>query len=362
MAELVARLPGAALLTVFGPSGSGKSSLVRAGVLPALAAGILPGTDRWRTVTICPGAHPVRELARQLRAAEHGRAADRLLVFIDQFEETVTLCREEAERDEFMARLVELVDNGGTVVVIAIRADHLGRFARYPALAELLTNDDVLVGLMRDTELRRVIELPAQRAGLELEPGLVEVIVADVAGRVGALPLLSTALAETWERRQSRTLTLAGHRAAGGVNGALARMADDAYEALALGPRAAARRVLVRLCDAGDGDALDLRRRLPIGEAAPQHDAEARAALGTLVDRRLLTVDRDPVEVAHEARLREWPRLRAWLDEDVQGRRLHRRLGDAARSWAASGHDRPSCTEGPASTAPSTGPRATTPT
>ena len=116
-------------------------------------------------------------------------------------------------------------------------------------------------------------------------------------------------------------------------------MAEDAYQALPPGPRAAARRVLLRLCDAGDDGALDLRRRLPIDEAAPDHDADARAALATLVDRRLLTVDRDTVEVAHEALLREWPRLRTWLDEDVQGRRLHRRLGDAARSWEANDHD-----------------------
>ena len=167
----------------------------------------------------------------------------------------------------------------------------------------------------------------------------MEVIVADVAGRAGALPLLSTALAETWERRQHRTLTLAGYRAAGAVNGALARMAEDAYQALPAGSREAARRVLLRLCDSGETGALDFRRRLPIAEAAPEHDADACTTLETLVERRLLTVDRDAVEVAHEALLREWPRLRTWLDEDVQGRRLHRRLGEAARSWATNDHD-----------------------
>jgi WD40 repeat protein len=192
---------------------------------------------------------------------------------------------------------------------------------------------------MRDGELRRTVELPAQRAGLEIEPGLVEVIVADVAGRAGALPLLSTALAETWERRNSRTLTVASYRAAGGVNGALARMAEDAYAALPAGPRTATRRLLLRLCDAGEEGDLSRRRRLPVAEAADEHDADARAALETLADRRLLTIDSDSVEVAHEALLREWPRLRTWLDEDVQGRRLHRQLGGAARSWEVAGHD-----------------------
>jgi WD40 repeat protein len=192
---------------------------------------------------------------------------------------------------------------------------------------------------MRDSELRRTVELPAQRAGLETEPGLVDVIVSDVAGRAGALPLLSTALAETWERREGSTLTLAGYRAAGGVNGALARMAEDAFAALPPGARAAARPLLLRLCDAGEEGDLTLRRRLPVAEAVEEHDADARAALETLAERRLLTIDRDSLELAHEALLREWPRLRTWLDEDVQGRRLHRRLHDAARSWQAAGHD-----------------------
>jgi DNA-binding SARP family transcriptional activator/WD40 repeat protein/type II secretory pathway predicted ATPase ExeA len=338
VAELVARLAGARLLAVVGPSGSGKSSLVRAGLLPALATGVLPGTDRWHAVTMCPGAHPAQELARQLRASSDG-AADRLLVFVDQFEETFTHCDDEDERQEFVDRLVELAERPTAGVVLAVRADQIGSCAGYPGLADLMTGNDVLVGPMRDSELRRVVELPARRAGLDVEAGLVEIIVADVAGRAGALPLLSTALAETWELRQDRTLTLSAYRAAGGVNGALARMAEDAYQSMPVGARAAARRVLLRLCDAGDDGTIDLRRRLPMDEAAPAHDADARTAVDTLVDRRLLTVDRDAVEVAHEALLREWPRLRAWLDEDVHGRRLHRRLGDAARAWRAANED-----------------------
>ena len=191
---------------------------------------------------------------------------------------------------------------------------------------------------MREAELRRAIELPARRAGLNIEPGLVDVIVSDVAGRPGALPLLSTALAETWERRTDRTLTVAGYRAAGGVSGALARMAEDAYLALGEEARAAAQRVLLRLADAGDDGAVDLRRRLPLGEVVGG-DHQAGVAVEALVARRLLTVDGDSVEVAHEALLREWPRLKAWLDEDVHGRRLHRHLGDAARAWRATGED-----------------------
>jgi DNA-binding SARP family transcriptional activator/class 3 adenylate cyclase len=338
VAEFVAQLAESPLLVVVGPSGSGKSSLVRAGLLPALAAGVLPGGRPWRSTILCPGAHPARELARRLHDADRP-AGEAQIVFVDQFEETFTAGAERGEQEEFIRRVLELVDRPDTAVVLAIRADHLGRCATYPELVDRLTGNDVLVGPMRDTELRRTVELPAQRAGLEIEHGLVEVIVGDVAGRAGALPLLSTALAETWERREGRALTLTGYRAAGGVNGALARMADDAYAALPAGPQAAARRLLLRLCDAGDEGDLSLRRRLPIAEAADEHDADARAALETLTNRRLLTIDSNAVEIAHEALLREWPRMRTWLDEDVQGRRLHRRLHDATRSWEAAGHD-----------------------
>jgi DNA-binding SARP family transcriptional activator/class 3 adenylate cyclase/WD40 repeat protein len=337
VAEVVARVAESRLLAVVGPSGSGKSSLVRAGLLPALAAGVLPGDQRWRSAVLCPGPQPARELARHLHDTDP--AGGPRVVFVDQFEETFTSGADRSDQEEFVTRLLALVDQPDSVVVLAIRADHLGRCAAFPELAERLTGSDVLVGPMRDSELRRTVELPARRAGLEIEPGLVEVIVSDVAGRAGALPLLSTALAETWERRQGRDLTLAGYRAAGGVNGALARMAEDAYAALPADTRPAARRLLLRLCDAGEEGDLSLRRRLPVAEATEEHDADARGALEMFADRRLLTIDRDSVEVAHEALLREWPRLRTWLDEDVQGRRLHRRLHDAARSWEATGHD-----------------------
>ncbi|HET6833875.1 MAG TPA: BTAD domain-containing putative transcriptional regulator [Acidimicrobiales bacterium] len=338
VAELVARLAEARILAVVGPSGSGKSSLIRAGLLAALATGVLPGAQPWRSAILCPGPRPAQELAHKLHEAG-GPAGGPRVVFVDQFEETFTAGAERHEQDEFVAHLLDVVDRPDTAVVLAIRADHLDRCATFPELADRLDGNDVLVGPMRDSELRRTVELPAQRAGLEIEGGLVDVIVSEVAGRAGALPLLSTALAETWERREARVLTLAGYRAAGGVNGALARMAEDAYAGLPAGPRGAARRLLLRLCDAGEEGDLTLRRRLPLDEARDEDDSDARAALETLADRRLLTIDSDSVEVAHEALLREWPRLRTWLDEDVQGRRLHRRLHDAARSWDAADHD-----------------------
>lgn len=335
VAELAARVPGSRLLAVVGPSGGGKSSLVRAGLLPALAQGVLPGSEQWTVATLAPGAHPMRELQRHVGS---GEALQPSLVFVDQFEEAFTLCDDGSERVEFFDRIVQLA-MGGTVIVFAIRGDHLEACAAHPDLAALVDGNDVLVGPMRDSELRRAIELPAQRVGLALEPGVVEVIVGDVAGRAGALPLLSTALAETWERRRDGVLTLTGYREAGGVNGALARLADETYLSLHDGARAGARRALLRLADAGDDGTNDLRRRLPLAEVAPPEDLEARVAVEAMVARRLLTVDRDSVEVAHEALLREWPRLRSWLEDDVQGRRLHRRLGESARGWRLTDKD-----------------------
>jgi hypothetical protein len=337
VAELVARLPGTSLLAVVGPSGSGKSSLVRAGLLPALASGVLPGSERWQSVVLCPGERPARELDRRLRGADRA-GGDRRVLFVDQFEEAFTLCRDDAERTAFIDCLVDATTDATTVAVLAIRADHIGGCAAHPELAELLTGNDVLVGPMRPGEIARAIEQPARRSGIDLESGLIDAVVADVAGRPGALPLLSTALAETWERRRDGRLTLAGYRQAGGVDGALARLAEDTYVALPEPARGAARRVLLRLCDAGEDLMLDLRRRLPRDELVAE-DSDAEAAVEALVGRRLLVADRDTIEVAHEALLREWPRLHGWLDEDVQGRRLHHRLTESAQAWERSGHD-----------------------
>jgi WD40 repeat protein/DNA-binding SARP family transcriptional activator/class 3 adenylate cyclase len=336
VAELVARVSETSLVMVVGPSGSGKSSLVRAGLLPALAAGAL-GDEPWRSVALCPGAHPTAELAGRLRGVSAGGAPR--VVLIDQFEETFTLGAEPDDQVEFIDRLLALSREPSTTVVLVLRADYVGQCAEHAELATHLAGNGVLVGPMRDSELRRTVELPAQRAGLEVEAGLVEVIVGDVAGRAGALPLLSTALAETWERREGRRLTLAGYRAAGGVHGALARLAEDGYATIPVDARPAAQGILLRLCDAGDDGAFDLRRRLPLADVVDDNDDNGRAAFGALVDRRLLAVDGDTVEVAHESLMREWPRLRTWLEEDVEGRRVHRRLGDAARAWDADARD-----------------------
>ncbi len=234
VAELVARLAGARLLAVVGPSGSGKSSLVRAGLIPALAAGMLPVPGGWTTVIETP-----RRRRRASRSAGrcHGRGAVRTVDGGSCSSTNSRSCSAYGLDHDEQAALRRATraarpDRADCVVVVAVRADHLDRCASFPELAELMTGNDVLVGPMRDVELRRAIERPARRAGGVFEPGLVDEVIDDVAGRPGALPLLSTALAETWERRVDGVLTLGGYRSVGGVDGALATIAEQTYLAL----------------------------------------------------------------------------------------------------------------------------------
>jgi WD40 repeat protein/DNA-binding SARP family transcriptional activator len=336
IAELVARAVGAPLLGVVGPSGSGKSSVVRAGLLPALAAGVLPGSDEWRQVLIRPGEHPLVEL----RSATADVGADeRIVLAVDQFEEVFTACRDERERTAFIDALVDVANRRrGGVIVLAVRADFYGRCATHRTLSGLLGAGHVLVGPMQSDELRRAIELPARRAGLHVEPELVDALLADVAEEPGALPLLSAALLELWQRRDGRRLRHATYERTGGVRGAVARLAEQAYGELEPAQQDIARSVLLRLAGEGPGGVV-VRRRIPLSELEGHGDEDLARVLAVLTDRRLLTTSATTVEVAHEALLREWPRLRGWLEEDAQGRSIHRHLADAAREWNDRGRD-----------------------
>jgi WD40 repeat protein/DNA-binding SARP family transcriptional activator/energy-coupling factor transporter ATP-binding protein EcfA2 len=337
IAEMVARLAGAGLLGVVGPSGSGKSSAVRAGLLPALAGGVLPGSERWQLALLRPGEHP-------LRALEHATAESApqggLVVAVDQFEEVFTACDDESERAAFVDALVAWARDPRrrAVVLVAVRADFYGRCAAYPELSRLLGANHVLVGPMRRDELRRAIELPARRAGLRVEPELVEALVDDVDGAPGALPLLSTSLLELWQQRDGRRLQMSAYQRAGGVHAAVARLAESAYKRLDRERREVARRMLLRLAGDGDGDTV-VRRRVPLAELEAERDEGVAEVLAVLAADRLVTIGEGEVEVAHEALLREWPRLRGWLEEDSEGRRLHRHLIHAAGEWQGSGRD-----------------------
>jgi WD40 repeat protein/DNA-binding SARP family transcriptional activator len=352
VADLVARVVGFTLIALVGPSGSGKSSLLRAGFLPSLADGVLPGSERWRKVVMRPGEHPLAELGRALARVDSGEGDDplaaaldslrpdeRLVMAVDQLEETFTACRDERERTAFADALAALAADADqrVVVVLGIRADFYGRCAHYHQLSAQLSANTVLVAPLRRDELRRAIELPAKRAGLRVEPRLVSALVGDVADEPGGLPLLSTTLVELWEERSGRTLREASYAASGGVSGAVARLAERAYRRLSEPQRERARAILLRLADAEE--AAPVRRRVPLTELETERDEDAAAALAVLTESRLVTVDEGTVEVAHEALLSQWPRLRGWLEADAEGRRLHQHLIQAAREWQDSGRD-----------------------
>lgn len=333
VAELVARVASNRFVAVVGPSGSGKSSVVRAGLVPALARDALPGSVSWVPVVIMPGVDPRDAVDTALASIPDGARA---VLVVDQAEQLWTLATED-DRRRVLDRLVALAaDEVGTIVVVVLRADHYGRAADHEAFAGLVADSQVLVGPMTSSELRSAVERPAAAAGLVLEPGLVQAIVDDSSGQPGVLPLVSTALLETWQRRRGRSLTLAGHAEAGGVRGAIAHLADSAYGDLDPPRREAARRVLLRMASPGAGGD-DVARPLPLTELAG--DDEARSALDHLTARRLVTVSATTAQVAHEALLREWPRLRGWLEADRETRLRHHQIASAATEWEASGHD-----------------------
>jgi WD40 repeat protein len=241
------------------------------------------------------------------------------------------------DRDAIVEQVLAAARNGSRCV-LAIRADYFGHLAAHPELARLISANTVLVGAMSPNELRAAIVRPAEHAGLELDDGLVDALVAEVAAEPGALPLLSTALLTLWERRERRRLTLLAYGQAGGVRAAIGRLAESAYRELGPARQAIARRILLRLADAGGGGEY-VRRRTPIAELVPDGDPDARAVLDALAGARLVSVAEGHAEVAHEALLREWPRLRAWLDEDEIGRRVRAHLAPAAAEWVARGRD-----------------------
>jgi WD40 repeat protein/DNA-binding SARP family transcriptional activator len=314
--ELLGRLEDVPFLALVGASGSGKSSLFRAGLLPALDL---------EHVLVRPG-----------EAQAFAGAAD--VFAVDQFEELFAAEVTEEQRSAFVTSLVETAwdPERRALVIIALRADFFVQLARYPALTDLVGPNHVLLGPMSTSELRRTIEGPSERVGLEVEPELVDTLVDDVAGELGALPLLSTALVDLWEERDGRRLTLAAYARSGGVRGAVGRHAEAAFRSFDADDQLVVRRVLLRLV--GGEEALT-RRRASRAELDADEDERVSHVLSVLTERRLLVADGDSIELIHEALLQYWPRLRSWLEEDSQGRLLHLRLANAAAEWQSSGRE-----------------------
>ncbi|WP_306960133.1 nSTAND1 domain-containing NTPase [Streptomyces afghaniensis] len=310
---------------VFGASGSGKSSLLRAGLIPRLRQA--SGAERPAVIRVLtPGERPARTHEQAL-VARTGDAET--WVIVDQFEELFTLCRDRAERDRFLGLLLQALRPESRLrVVVAVRGDFYGHCADHRELAEAVCRASLLVGPLDRDELREVITGPAATAGLTVERALTARIVDEIVDQPGALPMLSHALLETWRRRRGRMLTLAAYEEAGGVRGAIAATAEELYGGLPAEQGRVARRILLRLIAPGDGTP-DTRRPASRAELG----GGARDVLERLVGARLVTLDGDTVELAHEALITGWPRLAGWIEEGRDRLRAQRRLGEAARGW-----------------------------
>jgi DNA-binding SARP family transcriptional activator len=353
-------------MAVVGPSGSGKSSVVRAGLVAAIRRGGVPGSEAWLVTEMHPGHHPFEELdAALMRVAVRPPAGllnrlesgprglldvaeaiapdgTELLLIVDQFEEAFTLTETEDDRAQFLESLrVASADPASRVrVIVTLRADFYDGPLRYPRMGDLLGSTTEVLSPLTPEELERAIVRPAEHSGLHVDRALVPQIAADVVEQPGALPLVQYALTELYDRRHDGRLTLEAYREIGGVVGALAASAEHLYASRQPAGREAVRQLFLRLVTLGEGTP-DSRRRTPVSELSViEVDPSAMAsALGAYGRHRLLTFDRDPstreptVEVAHEALLGAWARLRGWIDEAREDVRMHRRLSEAAREW-----------------------------
>ncbi|MFF2650161.1 hypothetical protein [Streptomyces sp. NPDC058045] len=373
-----ARIREGGPLVLIGPSGAGKSSLLAAGVLPALDEGRLPvaGSSTWPRLLLTPTASPAlalagaagldAETARRTAAAWRADPARclaelreitgaggpeptgesstaGLVVVVDQFEEIFTACGDETEQQWFIDVLDRLArPTGGALVVLGVRADFYAACTAHPQLREALRAGPVLLEPMTEDELKDAIRRPAGNVGLDVEDGLVEVLLADlgaVGGPVGTsttgrLPLLAHALRATWQQRHGHTLTVDGYRVTGGIQGAIATTANRLYDTLPPPCHEAARWVFLRLVIVGR-DADDSRRRVRYDELlrhAPDREAAGRV-LDDFTRGRLLTRDQDTVVMTHEVLIRAWPRLRDWIEHDRNGNLVRQDLEEAAGLW-----------------------------
>ena len=357
-------------VALVGPSGSGKSSVVMAGLVPALEANALRGSSEWFITSMTPGVHPFEALEAallrvasspppnlfgQLTGGDDGlRRAVRailpdddsqLLLVIDQFEEVFTLA-DATIVTAFLDAIVGAVTDVDSRlrVVLTMRADFYDRPLRHRAFGELVRNGTEVITPMSVDQLEQAITAPVEQLGISYSPSLVAEMIAEVEGRPGALPLLQFALTELFEQRRGEVIDQDDYRAIGGISGALASRAESLFAMGNTSEREATRQVFLRLVTLGEG-IHDTRRRVPVSELEdlPIH----RRAVPTILDRytthRLLTADRDPVtrgptiEISHEALLSEWERLRSWVHAARDDLRHQRRLRQAMAEWVEAG-------------------------
>ncbi|HKS49847.1 MAG TPA: WD40 repeat domain-containing protein [Amycolatopsis sp.] len=389
IAELTARLDQrlrtGGMQVVVAPSGAGKSSLLRAGLLPKLEQAALPGSDRWPKLALTPGAEPVSTLAVHIAArtgAEPGVVTEQLIadpreclstlrpslggplpavLVVDQFEELFTLCTDDHQRRTFIDLLTRIAgsppDVGASaepagLVILGLRADFYATCVGDSRLRAALQDTPLVVGPMSEAELREAIVFPAQDVGLDIEPGLVELLLRDLGAtaRVGAdetgayeagrLPLLAHALRVSWQNRHGATLTVLGYQDTGGIQHAVATTADQVYDGLDETGRRLAQSLFLRLIKVGDV-AEDTRRRVPRAElvCATADPPRAALVLDAFTQARLLTLQLDTAEITHEALLHSWPRLRRWIDADRASRLTHQNLEESAAAWERAHRD-----------------------
>jgi WD40 repeat protein len=322
--KLVAQIQAHPFLAVLGASGSGKSSLVMAGVIPALASDY---------VVFRPGTNPLDELES---------ARGKSLIVVDQFEELFTLTRDESTRKDFIARLLD--ESSRARIILTLRSDFLGEVGAYRTLSAEIQNHLEIIPPMDMDELRRAMEGQAGVVGLCFEADLSQQILDDVAGEPGAMPLLQHALWELWNRRHGRNLRASEYRAFGGVKQAITSTAEKVYADCSKPEQDALRDIFLRLTRLDDGDeGRDTRRRVPLGDLIPsgRDAASITLLLDKLANARLVVktvnADKTEVEVAHEALIRHWERLRIWLNEDRDALHLRESVSESAKEWEKSG-------------------------
>ena len=343
-------------LMLVGPSGAGKSSLLRAGVLPRLVALAQAAPGIAGPVTVFePTASPLEDLKAHLaKLAELAAAAadGRPAVIVDQFEAVFTLCEDEGQRRDFVSELCELARS--TLVILALRADFYDHAIRYPGLAAASQSRQVVLGPMTAGQVHRAIAEPARLARVNVEDGLVGLLLADLAPQdardardageayePGALPLLSHAMMATWEHSRGGTLAIADYLASGGIKDALTQTAERAYASLSAPQQLLARRLFLRLVHVAD-DLPASRATVELGELREwggRTDGDAERLLATFVGERMITVDAGTAQITHDALLTAWPRLRSWIDSGMEGLRTRRRITQGARSWEDAGRE-----------------------
>ena len=380
--KLLDRVRQSNFLAILGASGSGKSSVLRAGLLHQLKLGRkLADSQDWKIPIMLPGEHPLQNLALSwlepnlsdterakqlddtesllkqggegLRKLVQASTAKRIILVIDQFEEAFTLCQDLEEREAFFQCLLEALEqtDNKLCLILTMRADFFGKCleAEYSGLSQKIQANLITIPPMKPEELRQAIIKPAEKVNLSLESGLAEIILKDVKGSPGSLPLLQDTLTELWRRRENNQLKLTSYVQLGGIGGTLNQRATEVYKRLSQSEQDAAQHIFLSLTTLGEGTEDTRRRVLKKDLVTAKHNAKLiDNVVQKLADEKLI-VTRDRVEpnsdigkqaevdVAHEALIRNWILLRQWLDECREQLRQKRKIEDAAQDWQASG-------------------------